>query len=219
MGLPPGRRDGRLRIDLAEIAGGRVLVTVGSGRIELGRTAGQQLRVRWTVPALLPERWHALLHLPGAPGPRVRADGAGLDIRARRARLRIDVPDVADVTVRLGRGEITSWGAGCALTLDTAGRVSCRELTCQTVKATASYANLHFAAVPQQVVVDAAESVLALPSGPYRVTAPPDAEIDVVQAPDGDARITVSGGKTRILAARAPLDLRGELPELEPGEG
>jgi hypothetical protein len=121
------------------------------------------------------------------------------------------VPDVVNVTVRLGRGEITSWGAGSGLMLNcTRGRVVCRELACRTVSASGRYVNLHFAAAPEAVEVDARESVLALPPGPYAVTAPPGAEIEVAVAPAADRRITVSGGPSRLLTAKAPLSLRDE---------
>jgi hypothetical protein len=142
----------------------------------------------------------------------VQSDASGLQLQARRARLRIDVPDVVDVTVALGRGEITSWGAGCRLTMTTGGRVSCRELTSQTVHATARYVNLHFAAAPEHVVVDAPDSVLALPPGEYAVTAPPNAQIEVDQAPAARRHIEVHGGRTRVLASKPPLDLRREAP-------
>ena len=191
-------------------------VTVGSGRVELGRAAGQQVRVRWTLPALLPERWRA--RLPGGGGPRVRREPSELRIHARRARLRIDVPDVVDVTVEMGRGDITSWGAGCPLTLTTAGQVSGRELTSRRLHVRAQYANLHFAAVPDEVVVEAPDSLLAMPPGAYAVTAPENADIKVEQAPCATSRIDVSGGRTRILASKPPLDLRREPPrEQHPG--
>ncbi len=220
--LPAGRRDGQLRFDPAEVAGGRVTVSVGSGRVELGHAAGQHLRIRWTLPAVLPERWRARLRLPAGParrGPRVRSDAYGLHIRARRARLRIDVPDVMEVTVELGQGEITSWGAGCALELTTAGQISCRELTSRTVRATAQHVNLHFAAEPAHLVVDAPDSVVVLPPGRYAVTSPPDAEIEVTAAPDAASRVVVRGGRTRILASQPPLDLRGERPGERPAGG
>jgi hypothetical protein len=216
VGLSAGRRDGQLRFDLAHIAGGRLRVTVGSGRVELGRAAGQQVRVRWTVPALLPKTWRE--RLPGGQGPRVRQDGSGLRIQSRRARLRIDVPDVVDVTVSMRRGDITSWGAGCPLTLTTGGQASGRELTSPRLRVTARYANLHFAAVPAEVVVDAPESLLALPAGRYAVVAPQDAEVEVEQAASAPSRIEVSGGRTRILVAKPPVDLRRELPgDEQPG--
>jgi hypothetical protein len=211
--LAGGRRDGVERIDSASISAGRIAVAVGSGRVELGHQAGQQVRVRWTVPARLPAGWPAWLRSPGIRGPRVWSNAAGLHIRARRARLRIDLPDGLDVRVELRRGEITSWGAGGELELTSrAGRVSCRELICRTLAVRAEHANLHFAAPP---------CVLALPGGPYSVAAPPGAQIEVAQAPATGREITVSGasgGKIRILAATAPLSLRGDSPG-EPATG
>jgi hypothetical protein len=217
VGLSAGKRDGQLRFDVADIAGGRLRVTVGSGRVELGRAAGQQVRVRWTVPARLPEQWRA--RLPGARGPRVRQDETGLRIQARRARLRIEVPDVVEVTVSMRTGDITSWGAGCPLTLTTGGQVSGREFTSPRLHVTARYANLHFAEVPAEVVVKAPESLLALPPGLYSVLAPQDAEVEVEQAASASSRIEVSGGRARILVAKPPVDLRRQLPGEERAGG
>lgn len=214
--LAGGRRDGVERIDSTSIVAGRIAVAVGSGRVELGRKAGQQVRVRWTVPARLPAGWPAWLRPPGFRGPRVWSDAAGLHIRARRARLRIDLPDDLDVRVELRRGEITSWGAGGELALtNRAGRVSCRELIARTLAVRAEHANLHFATPPERVDVVAPTCVLALPGGPYSVTAPPGAQIEVAQAPATGREIRVcgvSGGKVRVLAATAPLSLHGDSP-------
>ena len=213
MSLAAGRRDGLFRLDRASVAQGQVQVAVGSGRVELGRAAGRHIRVRWTVPALLPAGWPARIRLRGAAGPSVRSDADGVHIRTRRARLRIDLPEGLKVRVDIGRGEITSWGAGGELALTSrAGRVSCRELTCRTLVVQAQHANVHFAAAPERVDVVASGCVLALPGGPYSVTAPPDAEIEVAQAPEAVRRITVSGGVARILAQAAPLSLRSEPP-------
>lgn len=188
-------------------------VAVGSGRVELGRSAGQHIRVRWTMPAVLPAGWPGWSRLRGGAGPSVRSDADGMHIRTRRARLRIDLPEGLNVRVDIGRGEITSWGAGGDLTLcSRAGRVSCRELTCRTLVVQAQQANLHFAAAPEHVDVVAPACVLALPGGPYSVTAPPGAQIEVTQAPEAVHRITVSAGEARILAQAAPLSLRSEPP-------
>jgi hypothetical protein len=215
--LAAGRRDGLLRFDAGDIAGGRLRVSVGGGRVELGRAPGQQVRVRWTLPALLPKRWQA--RLGGRRGPRVRQDASGLHLEARRARLRIDVPDVVDVTVDIGRGDITSWGAGCSLTLTAGGQVSGRELTSSRLRVTGRYVNLHFAAVPDDLVVTAPDSLLAMPPGRYAVAAPAGSKIEVEQEPSAPSRIEVSGGPTRILVSKPPLDLRRELPEQTPEGG
>ena len=216
MRLAGGRRDGVERIDSASICDGRIEVCVGSGRVELGHKTGRQVRMRWTVPTRLPARWPAWLRPRGFRGPRVWSDGAGLHIQARRARLRIDLPDGVDVSVALHRGEITSWGAGGVLTLtNRAGRVSCRELSCRTLQVRAAQARLHFAAPPERVDVSAGACVLALPGGPYSVTAPPGSHIEVPQAPATGREITVAGGagvQVRIVAATAPLNLRGDSP-------
>jgi hypothetical protein len=215
VGLTGGHRDGVERIDRACIPAGRMVVTVGSGRVELGHKAGQQVRVRWTVPTRLPAGWPPWLRPRGSRGPRVRSEATGLQVRARRARLRIDLPDGLDVTVELRRGEISSWGAGGELALTSrAGRVSCRELVCRTLIVRAQQANLHFAASPERVDVVAPDCVLALPGGPYSVTAPPGAQIEVAQEPATGREITVAGERASIFAATAPLSLRGD----EPGE-
>ena len=212
MRLAGGHRDGVERIDSAAVPARRIVVAVGSGRVELGHKPGQQVRVRWTVPTHLPARWPGWLRPRGFRGPRVWSDVAGLHIRARRARLRIDLPDGVDVTVELRRGEITSWGAAGELALtSTAGRVSCRELSCRTLVVRAEYANLHFAAPPERVDVLAPHCVLALPGGPYSVTAP-GAQIEVAQASGTGREITVAGGRARILAATAPLRLGSDPP-------
>lgn len=206
--LAGGRRDGVERIALASVPSGRIRVVVGSGRVELGYKSGQQVRVRWTVPARLPARWPKRLRPQGL---RCRAEPGGLVLRARRARLRIDLPDGVDVTVELRRGEITSWGAGGELDLASrAGRVSCRELRCRTLTVRAARANLHFASPPERVEVTAPSCVLALPGGPYRVTAPAGALIEVEQAAETGGRVRVCGTDVRILAATAPLSLRGD---------
>jgi hypothetical protein len=201
--VPARLHDGQQRFAPDEIPGGALLVTLGSGRVELGRAAGQQVRVRWTVPS---GRWGR-----GGSGPEMAAGDADLRIEARRARLRIDVPDVVNVTVHLGRGEITSWGAGAALDLDCPrGRVVCRELRSTTLRADGRYVNLHFATAPEQLDVRARESVIALPAGPYAISAPDGAEVEVTDVPTAARRITVSGGPTRILASQAPLSLRDD---------
>ncbi|HEX4015819.1 MAG TPA: hypothetical protein VHX15_03700 [Frankiaceae bacterium] len=216
MSLAGGRRDGVERIDRASVAGGRIQITVGHGRVELGHKPGQQVRVRWTVPARLPARWPNALRPQGF---RLRSDATGCQLRARRARLRIDLPDGLDVTVLLRRGEITSWGAGGELTLRSPhGRVSCRELVCRTLDVQAAQANLHFAAPPERVEVSAPACVLALPGGPYAVTAPPGAQIEVQQNASAGRHIRVSAADTRILAATAPLSVRGDGPP-EPATG
>jgi hypothetical protein len=207
---PAGRHDGQLRFAVTEIPQGTLLVNLGSGRVELGRAAGQQVRVRWTFPAALMPAVPDWLRRR-EPGPRVSAGGDGLRISARRARLRIDVPDVLNVTVRLRRGQITSWGAGGRLALDCSrGRVVCRELVCPSLRAAGRYVNLHFAAPPEQAEVESRECVLALPPGPYAVTVPPGSEVEVAQTPDASHRITVTGGPARLLASQAPLSLRDE---------
>jgi hypothetical protein len=218
VGLAGGRRDGLLRIDGPSIAGGRVQVTVASGRVELGQAAGSRLRVRWTLPALLPEAWPAALRPRVVRGPQVRSDEEGLRIVVRRARLRIDLPAGLQVQVRLGRGDITSWGAGGELSLSSRkGRVSCRELHAAAVVVVARDANLHFAQPPRRVDVDAPHILIALPGGPYTVTAPPGTPIEVAQFPGSGHEITVRGGEARILAATAPIRLDiendGETPE------
>lgn len=201
-------RDGQLRLDSVALAPARIAVTVGRGRVELGRAPGPYVRVRWTVPALLPDRWPQRLR---RGGPRVRSDALGLRLRVRRARLRIDLPDGFGAAVTLGRGEITSWGAGGDLVLHSpAGRVSCRELTSRSVLVRAEYANLHFAAIPQRVEVSAPDCVLALPAAGYAVSAPDGAEIEVDQAPESARQIIVSGGAARILVAKPPIRLRSE---------
>jgi sarcosine oxidase gamma subunit len=126
------------------------------------------------------------------------------------------VPDVVDVTVEMRRGDITSWGAGCPLSLSTAGQVSGRELNSRRLHVRAQYANLHFAAAPDLVVVAAPESLLAMPPGRYLVIAPENADIEVEQAEQplsAPSRIEVSGGHTRILVSKPPLDLRAEQQE------
>jgi hypothetical protein len=218
LSLAGGRREGVERIDRAALPHARLAVVVGSGRVELGHKPGQQLRVRWTVPIRLPARWPQRLRPRGF---RLRSDATGLHVRARRARLRIDLPDGWEVTVELRRGEITSWGAGGELSLTSpAGRVSCRELVCRTLSVQAENANLHFAAPPERVDVAAPLCVLALPGGPYSVTAPPGAQIEVAQAPASGRDIIVSGGQARIVAATAPLSLLGDSPNAPdaPGE-
>ena len=201
--MPARLHDGQRRFPADEVPNGTLLVTLGSGRVELGRAAGQDVRVRWTMPSA---RWGR-----GGAAPVIAATDSGRRIQARRARLRIDVPDVVNVTVRLRRGEITSWGAGAGLELDCRrGRVVCRELTSRTLRARGRYVNLHFAAAPEQLEVRARESVLALPGGPYAVSAPDGAEIDVANVPTATHRIAVSGGAARIVASQAPLSLRDD---------
>ncbi len=210
MNVAGGRRDGVERIERASVPAGRVHVAVGRGRVELGHASGQQLRVRWTVPTRLPSSWPKALRPQGF---RLLSDASGLHVRARRARLRIDLPAGLDVTVELRRGEITSWGAGGELALfSSGGRVSCRELICRTLTVRAARANLHFATAPDRVDVTASACVLALPGGPYAVTAPPHALIEVEQAADSGRRITITGADARVLASTAPLSLRGDSP-------
>jgi hypothetical protein len=90
--------------------------------------------------------------------------------------------------------------------------VSCRELSCRTLTVEADHANLHFATPPERVDVAATACVLALPGGPYAVTAPPDALIEVEQEASSGHRITITGAQARVLASTAPLSLRGDTP-------
>lgn len=187
--------------ELAEIARGAVDIRVGSGRIELGHTASDRLRVRWSIP-------------PGRPKPRLRVSPeGGVQIRSGKARLRVDLPAGMTVRVRLRRGRITSWGATGELTLNSlTGTVACRELRAGTVRARARAVNLHFAVPPELVEVRAPRTVLALPGGPYTVHTPAAAEVTVRQAPDAAGTIVVHGKRVQVLAAAQPLKLTGEPP-------
>jgi hypothetical protein len=193
-----------------EIPGGQLEIKVRAGRVELGHSAGDQLRVRWTVPKTRGFR---------RGEPRWRFGRDGLRIRCRRARLRIDLPTGMTVRVRLARGQITSWGADGDLDLAVSrGSVACRELRSQVAIVRAPEVNLHFAAVPRLVDVDCEHAILALPGGPYALAVPPGAEVTVTPSsgdPAGVPRIRVQGKRVqgkdvRVLASSEPLRLTGE---------
>ena len=204
--------DGQRRFALAEIAGGRLEIRVGSGRVELGHSRGDQIRLRWTVPT-------TRLRRAGA-GPRCTPGAGGLRIRSKRARLRVDLPTGMTVQVRVGRGQITSWGADAVLDLAIKeGNVACRELLSPTATVSAPDVNLHFAGSPELVRVTGERVVVALPGGPYLVTAPDGAEVTVPLArriPPGSTHdesiagtIAVTGTDVRVLAAGTPIELTG----------
>jgi hypothetical protein len=190
------------RIPVTEIAGGRVEIRWGRGRVELGRARGSQLRVRISG---------AETRRPFRRGPEVTRSASGLEISARQGRLQVDLPDGLTVQVTLDRGEITSWGAGGVLSLvSAAGSVTCRELTAPEVRASASRVSLHFAQPPKGVEVDAEQATVSVPGGEYAVTAPPGAEVTLSPSPDAPAKITVRAADARILASQAPLKLTDE---------
>jgi hypothetical protein len=190
------------RIPMAEIAGGRIEIRWGRGRVELGRARGAQVRVRISG---------AETRRPFRRGPEVATSASGLDISARQGRLQVDLPDGLTVHVELERGEITSWGAGGVLSMvSAAGSVTCRELTASQVQARASRVSLHFAQAPQRVEVDAERATVSVPAGEYAVFAPPGAEITVSPTPDAPSEITVRAADVRILASQAPLQLTEE---------
>lgn len=201
----PATTEGSRRIDAAVIPGRRLEITVRAGRVELGHSTADQLRVRWTVP----DR-----PLLGPSVPSFHFGPGGLAIRCPRARLRIDLPAGMSVQVRQRRGQITSWGAEGDLDLAVRrGSVACRELRSQVARIRAPGVNLHFAAIPQLVEVSCEQAVVALPGGPYSVSAPAGAEVTVPRT-QGFAqqppRIQISGHDVRVLAAATPLRLTGE---------
>lgn len=202
MALPYGRRDAQRRVAASEIGRGCIDIRVGRGSVELGHTARDEVRVRSTVPTL------GRLRIFGGPG--YRLSSYGLRIHARRARLQVDLPADLIVRVRVRRGQITSWGAGGDLTLVSGDRVACRELRATIATARGREVSLHFAAAPQRVAVEAGRAVIALPGGPYAVTAPAGAEVTVPREAGALREIIVRALDARVLAAARPLDLTGE---------
>ena len=204
--------DGQRRLAPAEIASGRLEIQVGAGRVELGYAKGDHVRVRWTVPTT---RWGR-----AGAAPRFTAGADGLRIRSRRARLRVDLPTGLRVRVRVRRGQITSWGADAELDLAVKqGNIAGRELLSRLAWAQAPDVNLHFTAEPELVRVTGEQIVVALPGGPYVVTAPEGAEITVPLATPGPPRsehdewiagqVVVIGSDVRVLAAGSPIELTG----------
>ena len=208
---PPRRRtDPPRRFAVAEIPGGRLRVAVGAGRVELGSTTGTAVRVRATRPRWVSDRLAALV--PAIlRSPRYRLRGDGLHIRARRARLQIDLPPGLTTLVQLRRGEITSWGAAGELSLFVAdGVVTCRELQATAAHVRAPRASLHFASSPERVEVFADRAVVAVPAGAYAVSAPDTAEVTVPLDPASARVIVVRAAAARVLAAADPLRLTDE---------
>jgi hypothetical protein len=198
----PSRTD--QRIPLADITAGRVRIRLGQGRVELGRSPGDSVRLRTTATGTR-----------GISAHSVRLRRGELRIAAPHGRLQVDLPDGLAgelvVVVNVKRGEITSWGAGGELELRCrGGRVTCRELVAARVQVRASRASLHFAQPPKRVRVDADSATVSVPAGAYAVTAPTGAEITVTQQPEADREIIVRAADVRVLAAQAPLSLTDE---------
>lgn len=210
VGPADARTDAPRRFAATDIPGGRLSIRLTSGRVELGSTSGASVRVRATLPRALPDRLRALV--PAALRfPRYRWGKDSLLIRARRARLQIDLPPGIGATVKLDRGEITSWGAGGELDLVVrAGGVTCRELRASVVNVRAPNVSLHFAAAPVRVEVDADRVVVALPASAYAVSAPDASEITVSQDEAAACVVIVRAAQARVLAAADPLRLTGE---------
>jgi hypothetical protein len=197
--------EGQRRIAAVEISGGQLEISTHTGRVELAPSAGDQLRVRWTVPKGRVRRVRE---------PQFRFGGDGLRIRCRRARLRVDIPAGLAVRVRVASGQITSWGADGDLQLTVRdGSVACRELRGQVVSVRAPKVNLHFASSPRMVDVECGQAIVVLPGGPYALSVPALAEVTVPRSTDaagGAPRIRVHGAEVKVLASSAPLRLTEE---------
>jgi hypothetical protein len=198
----PSRTD--QRIPLAGLTAGRVLIRLGQGRVELGRSPGDSVRLRTTATGTR-----------GVSAHSVRLRRGELRIKAPHGRLQVDLPagpaGELVVVVKVRRGEITSWGAGGDLDLRSkTGRVTCRELEVVRVRVRGSRVSLHFSLAPQLVEVVAEEATVSVPAGEYAVTAPSGADVTVIERPDADRRIIVRGAKVRVLAAQSPLRLTDE---------
>jgi hypothetical protein len=202
----PSRTD--QRIPVAGITSGRVLIRLGRGRVELGRSSGsaaaESVRVRTTATGTGGIASHSL-----------RMRRGELRIKAPHGRLQIDLPagpaGELVVVVKVRRGEITSWGAGGDLELRSRkGRVTCRELVARRVRVRASWVSLHFSQEPQHVEIDAGRVTVSVPAGDYAVTAPPAAEVTVIRQPAAERQIIVRGAAVRILAGQSPLSLTDE---------
>ena len=202
------------RIPAGDVPGGRLVLELVRGRVELGQARGADIRVR----AALAPGHRARFWSRGAGGLRQRSEPDALTITARRGRIRLDLP--ADpavqlaVEVRVGRGEITSWGAGGELALTCPdGSVTCRELTARVLRVRSERVNVHFAAEPELVEIDADEVTVALPGGPYEVAAPDGAEVTVVQLQGSARRVNVRALRARVLSAQTPLRLTSDPQE------
>ncbi len=207
MAVARERPPGKLRFAMAQIEGGRVTITLREGRVELGHTTGEAIRVRYETPPRRRVRWPAALRRD-APAVQSSNGAGGLQLRAGRARLRVDVPSGACVEVDVRRGQITSWGADGDLALNVAdGKVTCRELRAGTAAVTAPDVNVHFAVAPQRLTVAAAQAVVVVPQAPYALDVPIGAEVTVPIDPQAARSIAVKGDDVRVLAAMNPLEL------------
>ena len=182
VGLSAGRRDGQLRFDLAD---DRRWPDAGHRR-QRPRRAGARRRPAGT--RALDGSGAAARAVAGpaagpAPDPACDRTRSGCASGPGAPGCGSTCPTWWTSPSRMRAGDITSWGAGCPLTLTTGGQVSGRELTSPRLHVTARYANLHFAAVPAEVVVDGAGVIAGPAARSVRGDWPrQDAEIEVEQA-------------------------------------
>ncbi len=163
--------------------------------MEIGTSPDGVARLRWQIRR-------------GAP--RISARAGALHIRARRARIILDLPAHLTVQVALREGDVTSWGSANDLDVRARpGRFICRELRSSSVRARADAVSLHFAAAPTLVDASGDSVVVTVPAGPYLIDAPAGAEVtaDAGDAASAVGAVTARGADVRVLTSIEPVPL------------